>query len=128
VNRLSILFVVVIATLALGVYAGFSSYRASPEGVLLYSTVEPCLVMQHSFTLVYVLFMAVASIASGLVAIVLFTASAMQRFSTRKHRLRSIAKLCLVAIGVFVASSFLSGLFEAHLPLHVKPGCERHAA
>lgn len=127
-NRLSIFFIVVIATLLFAAYAGLSSYRASPEGMLMYTPIERCPVMQHSFTVVYVLCLVIASIVSGLVAVIALIASTLQRFLAIKHRLHSIAMLCLVAIGAFLGASFLSGLFEAQFPLRLKPGCERHAA
>lgn len=123
-GRFWTLSIVVVATLALAVYSGLSSYHASPEGMLLYTPLERCPVMQHSFTLAYVLCLMIASIATGLTAVVAFITSTMHRFSTRKHQLRSIAMLCLVAVGIFLGASLLNGFFETQLPLHIKSGCE----
>jgi hypothetical protein len=127
VSRLAIFAFVIIATLALAIGGGWSSYRASPEGALLYTPIGPCPVMQHSFTLAYVLSLVVASTVAVLVSLATFVASTMQCFLSLRHRLRSMSKLCLVAIGVFFGASFLSGFFEAQLPLHLKPGCEHSA-
>lgn len=126
-SRFAIFAFVVIATLALAVGGGWSSYLASPEGVLLYSPIGPCPKMQHSFTLAYVLSLVIASAVAVFVSVATFVASKMRRFLSLRHRLRSASKLCLVAVGVFFSASFLSGFFEAQLPLHLKPGCEHRA-
>ena len=127
VSRFAIFAIVVIATLALAIGCGWSSYRASPEGMLLYTPFGPCPVMEHSFTLVYRLVLVSASAVAVLVSVAAFVASAMQRYLSLRQRLRSISKLCLVAVGVFLGTALLSGFFEAQLPLQLKPGCEHRA-
>jgi len=127
VSRFSVLIMVVIAIFAVAIYAGWSSYRNSPEGLLLYTPTVPCPAMQHSFSLVYVTCLVVASVIAALVAIVTLAASIMQRFSNAKGALRSASKLSALAVALFLFGSFLGLVFQAQLPLHAKPGCERNA-
>jgi hypothetical protein len=126
-SRLAIFAVSVVATFAVAIYAGWGSYRSSPEGLLLYTPIGPCPTMQHSFSFVYVTCLLIASAIAALVAVITFMASFVQRFVAGKPKLRSISKLCVVAVALFLGGSFLSAIFEARLPLQVKPGCQRNA-
>ena len=127
VNRIIVVSSFSLAIFLLAFFAGWSHYQAQPEGDLLSTPIGPCDPRNHSFSTAFVFALVEAGLVFVAIAGIGILASFIPRWSEQRARLKRLAGTSISIVLVLFASSFTSSLFEARLPLHVKPGCLKNA-
>ena len=127
VNRIVVVASISLVIFVLAVFAGWSHYQAQPEGDLLSTPIGQCDPRSHSFSTGFVFALVAAGLVFVAIAGIGMLASFIPRWSEQRARLKRLAGTSISVVLVLLASSFTSSLFEARLPLHVKPGCLQNA-
>ena len=112
-----------LAIFAVAFYEGWSSYKANPEGVFLYTPMDWCAPRTNSFGVTYsfVFFAAIAvAIVVAIIGGIIYFYSKDIR---RKQRGQYVMQISVLVTVIQIVLFNLAGFFESMFPMQPDPAC-----